>query len=372
MMEAKANRRGIRPGCPILGADSRSENAARMGDHAAAAAPNAVRPGEEGYVLLIALFLLAVLVLSLAVAAPQIAKSIQRDRELETFHRGMQYRRAVQLYYRKFKAYPPNMDALVKTSDIRFLRKKYIDPMTGKDDWKSIAFGQNKTPTAMGFFGQPLAGNASTIAGTGPSGNNTPGMTNPTGSAFGGSGSAFGGSGSAFGGSGSAFGGSGSSFGGGGSIFGGSGSGSGQTPGSGAAGGTPGATGSSPSGTGSSGSSDSGTGTGLTGQTFGGAGIIGFEPASPKQSILVYKKKNHFNEWEFTYDPLSDMQTMGGGNTGGIGQPAGSTTSPVGTSPFGNPGSTTSPTTGGTGFGPGSGSTFGSSPSMPPDTSAPQ
>jgi len=343
-----------------------------MGDHAAAAAPNAVRPGEEGYVLLIALFLLAVLVLSLAVAAPQIAKSIQRDRELETFHRGMQYRRAVQLYYRKFKAYPPNMDALVKTSDIRFLRKKYIDPMTGKDDWKSIAFGQNKTPTAMGFFGQPLAGNASTIAGTGPSGNNTPGMTNPTGSAFGGSGSAFGGSGSAFGGSGSAFGGSGSSFGGGGSIFGGSGSGSGQTPGSGAAGGTPGATGSSPSGTGSSGSSDSGTGTGLTGQTFGGAGIIGFEPASPKQSILVYKKKNHFNEWEFTYDPLSDMQTMGGGNTGGIGQPAGSTTSPVGTSPFGNPGSTTSPTTGGTGFGPGSGSTFGSSPSMPPDTSAPQ
>ena len=253
----------------------------------------------------------------------------------------MQYRRAVQLYYRKFKAYPPNMDALVKTSDIRFLRKKYVDPMTGKDDWKSIAFGQNKTPTAMGFFGEPLAGNASTIAGTGPSGNNTPGMTNPTGSAT-------------------------------------SGFSLGASPGSSTPGpssldssgtGTPGATGSSPSGTGSSGSSDSGTG--LTGQTFGGAGIIGFEPASPKQSILVYKKKDHYNEWEFTYDPLSDMKTMGGGNTGGIGQPAGSTTSPVGASPFGNPGSTTSPTTGGTGNGPGPGSSFGS-PSMPPDTSAPQ
>ena len=67
-----------------------------------------------------------------------MARSIQRDRDLETFHRGMQYRRAIQLYYRKFHAYPPNVDALVNTNDIRFLRKKYIDPMTGKDDWKPI------------------------------------------------------------------------------------------------------------------------------------------------------------------------------------------------------------------------------------------
>ena len=84
----------------------------------------------------------------------------------------MQYRRAVQLYYRKFHAYPPNVDALVKTNEIRFLRKKYIDPMTGKADWKPVLYGQNKTPTAMGFFGQPLSGNATTIAGVGPSGGN--------------------------------------------------------------------------------------------------------------------------------------------------------------------------------------------------------
>ena len=120
--------------------------------------------------MLIAIFFMALLVISLAVAAPNIARSIQRDRDLETFHRGMQYRRAIQLYYRKFHAYPPNVDALVNTNDIRFLRKKYVDPITGKDDWKPIAFGQNKTPTAMGFFGQPLAGNASTLAGIGPSG----------------------------------------------------------------------------------------------------------------------------------------------------------------------------------------------------------
>ena len=91
-----------------------------------------MKPSEEGYVLLIAIFFLALLVLSLAVAAPQVAKSIQRDRDLETYHRGMQYRRAIQLYYRKFHAYPPNVDALVKTNNIRFLRKKYIDPITGQ------------------------------------------------------------------------------------------------------------------------------------------------------------------------------------------------------------------------------------------------
>jgi hypothetical protein len=285
--------------------------------------------------LLVAVFLLSLLVLSLAVAAPKVAKSLQRDRDLETFHRGMQYRRAVQLYYRKFHAYPPNVDALVNTNNIRFLRKKYSDPVTGKDDWKPVLFGQNKTPTAMGFFGQPLSGGATSIAGIGPSGGNgMPGTTNPSGSSFGGS----------------------SSFGtnspGGGSIFGSSSSGdtgSNGTSSSSSSGGSTGSTDNSggtgsTSATGAAGSTSStssstpgsGTNSGPSGQTFGGAGIIGFSPGSPKQSILVYKKKNHYNEWEFTYDPLSEMQAMPGGNTGTIGQPASSTSNPVGSSPFGN------------------------------------
>jgi hypothetical protein len=48
-------------------------------------------------------------------------------------------------------------------------------------------------------------------------------------------------------------------------------------------------------------------------------GIIGFSPNSPKQSILVYKKKNHYSEWEFVYDPISDQMIMQGGNTGTVG-----------------------------------------------------
>jgi type II secretory pathway pseudopilin PulG len=271
--------------------------------------------------MLIAIFLIALLVIALAVAAPNMARSIQRDRDLETFHRGMQYRRAIQLYYRKFHAYPPNVEALVNTNDIRFLRKKYIDPMTGQDDWKPIAFGQNKTPTAMGFFGQPLAGNASTLAGIGPGGiGGLPGSTNSTGGSSNGGFSSGGFS-------------SGSS-----DISTDqntptSGSGSAGSP-SDSSGNTTGSAGTT-GGTSSAASSTSST-SGSSGPIIGGAGIIGFEPASPKQSILVYKKKNHYNEWEFTYDPLSDMKTIGGGSTGLGGQPGSNTTTPSSTPTFGS------------------------------------
>lgn len=280
-------------------------------------------PSEDGYMLLVAIFLLALLVLSLAVAAPQMARSIQRDREVETMHRGKQYARAIQLYYRKFNAYPPSEDALVNTNNIRFLRKKYIDPMTGKDDWKPIMFGQNKTPLAMGFFGQPLGGVAGQpIAGIGPGGTGgmpgASGLGSSTTSSFGGS--SPGSAGSSIG--------SGSGPGGlfGSSTTGTTDSGSTGTASSSSATGASGAT-ASTGGTDANGNSTSGSGfmSGQTGQTLGG-GIIGFEPGSPGQSILTYKKKDHYNDWEFTYSPLQDMMQQAGGNTGMIGTPVGSGT----------------------------------------------
>ena len=158
-----------------------------------------VRRSEEGYLLVWVMFLLAVFTIWLSVAVPRAAKEIQRDREVETMQRGKQYQRAVQLFYRKFRNYPPNADALNNTNQIRFLRKKYIDPITRKDDWKPIRWGQAKTQT-LGFFGQPIAGagsaGGSVMAGIGPSGNGGLGGSPMGGSAFGGSstGSGFGGS----------------------------------------------------------------------------------------------------------------------------------------------------------------------------------
>lgn len=250
----------------------------------------AVRHSEEGYILIGVMILLAVFIIAMGVAAPKMAADIQRDRDVETMHRGKQYIRAIQLYYRKFNAYPPSLDALVKTNDIRFLRKKYIDPTTGKDDWKPIMYCQNKTPMAMGFFGQPLAGatGCGTLAGIGPSGGNGLNGTSGSNQLF----PTQGNSGSSDSGT------SGTTSAPGGST---------TTP----AGGTPGA---------ATGSTDqSGGNTNAGAQTFGGGGIVGVSPMSPKQSIYVYKKKNHYNEWEFLYSPLSDQQTITGGNAGALG-----------------------------------------------------
>jgi type II secretory pathway pseudopilin PulG len=248
---------------------------------------------EEGYTLIAVIFLLALFTIALAVALPKVIKEIQRDRELETMHRGKQYIRAVKMYYKTFSStYPPNVDALVKpTNNIRFLRRKYADPTTRKEDWKPVLFGQNKAPTAMGFFGQPMG----SIGGC---------PVNPLGTTTSQNGL--------------------SSAGIGGTTSSTTSSSSNCTP---AGPNTSSDTTTSTSGTPptdqnatsansttSSTTGQPGSTTGQTGQTFGGAGIIGFSPNSPKQSIMVYKTKNHYNEWEFVYDPIVEQQMMQGGN----------------------------------------------------------
>jgi len=129
------------------------------------------RHEEQGFMLVGLIVAIFFILLALSVAAPKVAQQLRREREVEAVHRGNQYVRAIRLYYKKFGAYPPNMEALEKSNEIRFLRKRYKDPATGKDEWHLIHFGENKAPTAMGFFGQPLGGvGGSTLAGTGPGG----------------------------------------------------------------------------------------------------------------------------------------------------------------------------------------------------------
>ena len=302
------------------------------------------------------IFLLALFTLAMAVAAPKIADQIQLDREHETIERGKQYVRAIQLYYRKFHAYPPNIKALLDTDNIRFLRQKYKDPLTGKDDWRIIHFGQAKVPP-MGFFGQPLAGSPTAIAGTGPSGGNTP----QSGTQFGGSmGSPMGGNPS-------------------GPLFGGStlpGSGTTTTTGTGTSTGSTDQSGSTTGGSSTSGTDSSGDsmfGSGSNNQTFGGAGIIGVAPKSTKKSIMIYHKQDHYNMWEFVYNPLTDIQKIGGGL---IGQPAGGNNSNS-DSPFGGSGSGSfnndsgGSIFGGSGFGSGTGSS-GSGGTNPTPSPTPQ
>jgi len=309
------------------------------------------RPSEEGYMLVAAIFMLALFTIALAVALPKVIKEIQRDRELETMHRGKQYARAVRLYYKKFGAYPPNVDALVKpTNKIRFLRKKYVDLTTGKEEWKPVRFGQNKAPTVMGFFGKPMGG----VGGCPPNplgGNTSQGTLSSGGIGGTTSSSTIGGTSNPTTSSSSNCGPTGLST-------------SSDTATT--TGGTPPPTDPNAANTNTTTSSTTGqpgSTTGLSGQTFGGGAIIGFSPNSPKQTIMVYKTKNHYNEWEFVYDPIAE-QMMQGGNTGGIGQPASATTTPIGSNPGigGTPGIGGNPGIGGTN----PGGTVPTPPTTPP------
>src|SRR5271154_6689042 len=108
--------------------------------------------GEEGYILIGVLFLVVVLLIGLAIAAPKIATQIRRDKELELYHRGMQYTRAIKLYYKKFGHYPTTLDQLENTNNIRFLRKRYKDPFTGKPDWRLIHYGEPLKAQPTGLF----------------------------------------------------------------------------------------------------------------------------------------------------------------------------------------------------------------------------
>jgi type II secretory pathway pseudopilin PulG len=285
------------------------------------------REGESGFVLLAVIFLTVVLLISLAVAAPKIARSIQRDKEMETIHRGEQYKRAIKLYYQKFGSYPTSIDQLVETNQIRFLRRKYKDPLTGKDDWKPVFFGQAHV-RPLGFFGQPLmtvglAGTASMYAAAAstttdangvpiasPDQSGTTGASGAAGSSGFGTNSGLGSSGSGFGSSGSGFGSSGSTFGSSGSSFGSSPATGSSTFGSSSSTTTPGSTTTSPFGS-------SGSGTSAT--TFGGGGpIVGFTLPVDKPSLIEYKMQKRYNKWEFNYDPMED-QAMGITGMGGSG-----------------------------------------------------
>src|SRR3981081_2574064 len=112
---------------------------------------------ERGFMLVGLIVAIFFVLLALSVAAPKVAQALRREREGEAVHRGNQYVRAIRLYYRKFWDYPGSIEQLEQTNNIRFLRQQYVDPMTGKADWRLIKVGEAKT-TVKGFFGQPLAG----------------------------------------------------------------------------------------------------------------------------------------------------------------------------------------------------------------------
>jgi type II secretory pathway pseudopilin PulG len=116
---------------------------------------NSARETERGFFLIAAIFAVTLIIIALAAGIPAIRGQIKRDREDELIHRGHQYTRAIQLYYRKFGRYPNSIDDLENTNNLRFLRRKYTDPITGKDEWRLIHYGEAQPKPIPPYLSRP-------------------------------------------------------------------------------------------------------------------------------------------------------------------------------------------------------------------------
>jgi len=88
--------------------------------------------------MLLVFLMAALIAIALYNEMPRVAFEAQRAKEQLLIERGEQYERAIQLFVRKMHRYPATIDELENTNNVRFLRRRYIDPMTGKDKWRLI------------------------------------------------------------------------------------------------------------------------------------------------------------------------------------------------------------------------------------------
>lgn len=249
--------------------------------------------GQDGYILLTLLFFAAVLAITAMAVLPRVAHEIQRDREEELVHRGAQYARALRRYYKKFGRFPTRIEELETSNNLRFLRQRYKDPITG-EDFRLLHLGEVKlglprsgagpAPGLPGALGQSPLGAAAAAAGA---------LAAQAGGLGGTAGTGLGPGNSPFG-----------------------------TPG---VGGTSGSRG---------------------GPVFGGGPIVGVVSTSDKTSIREYSGKAKYSDWQFIFDPALDR----GGLLNAPSQPPLQGAVPVGGTPGapgtpGVPGTTPPPAT---------------------------
>jgi type II secretory pathway pseudopilin PulG len=247
-----------------------------------------LRNSCRGYILITLMLFVSLLAIAALAMAPAIAHQIQRDNEEEMMHRAVQYARGVRKFYKKFGRYPTRVEELENTNNMRFLRKRYKDPITGKDfkllHMQDVTLNNGpQLPGQTGLVGAAGGG----FRQAGPGEQNLPQVTGLPGQSNAG-----------------------------GKPAGGGDEDSDESPS------TQQVNQSGPLG---------GSGSGLGGQTFGGGPILGVSSASKAQSIRICNKKDHYNDWYFIYDPQSDrgglLNTCWQQNTGQVqglgGQPGG-------------------------------------------------
>jgi type II secretory pathway pseudopilin PulG len=204
-------------------------------------------------VLVIVMVVATLLLIALTATLPSVYQEGQREREAELIFRGTQYARAVALFHRQFNRYPVSMKELLQTNGMRFLRQEYRDPMDPKGKWRFIHV--NAAGMLLDSINQRTGNNQKNPAGIGVNNSSSTSSTSGGSLSFGGSNSL---------------------------GFQGGGTGMGMNP-----------------PTGGSGQ------IGPTSSFFGGqnqiqgAYIAGVAATSHHESIKIWKKYHHYDEWEF-------------------------------------------------------------------------
>jgi len=255
------------------------------------------RAGESGYILLSVILMVALLTIALAVAEPKIALEIRRDKELECMHRGQQYSRAIRFFYRSTGNYPTDLAQLENTNGLRFLRRRYLDPIT-RGEWRPVYQGEVKPEIlSLPWY---VSGSRSSVG--------SPGYL-PTGIIFGIAGGV---PANAYG------------YGENGGVTQILNSSTGQfqvTPGN----STPDNS-DAQSTSGSPGSQLIET-TATSDTPISNRRIVGVSSWNNKASLRIYKKQTHYNDWQFVYDPASEG--LVGGGMPEVNGPARSSSSPA-------------------------------------------
>jgi len=245
------------------------------------------RRSERGYILLMLMLFVALLAIAAGGLAPTITFQVRRDREEEMIHRGVQYSRAIRRYVKKTGRYPSRLEELENTNNIRFLRKRYKDPLTNKE-FKLLHVGEVQLTGAAGIAGAAALGGGA-IAGASGLGATALAAAAQGASPLGGArtGSMLGGNpnqvapGAASAATGTA---------------------DDPAPDAGQSNAGPSNKDQSPTDQGQSGAgSDK-----LSSQVFGGGPVVGVASTSKAQSIREFNHKNHYDKWQFIYDPTMD------------------------------------------------------------------
>jgi type II secretory pathway pseudopilin PulG len=230
------------------------------------------RRSQRGYILLMLMLFVALLAIAAGALAPSIVFRVKRDREEEMIHRGVQYSRAIRKFVKKTGRYPSRLEELENTNNIRYLRKRYKDPITGKD-FKLLHVGEVQLTSAMGIAGAAaLGGNAAAAGGAaalmGAAAMGAAAAQSQVGSPLNPPANS-----------------------------------PADAAGDSGPNATPGSDQSKP------GTSQPGGGIGsgqLSSTVFGGGPIVGVASTSKAQSIREFDHKNHYNQWQFIYDPTMD------------------------------------------------------------------